>query len=110
MDDPAVRMTEDDLLSAIGDALTITGRRWMHVRRSDRALSMGAPGFPDVLAVVGDRLIAWELKAAYGAMTADQGAWLRALSGVRRIDARLIRPDDLDACLDGIVRSRRDPT
>jgi hypothetical protein len=97
-------MTEDELLSAIADALAITGRRWHHDRRSDLALQQGTPGFPDILAVIGDTLLAYELKTATGQLDHAQGAWQRAMSGVRRVEARVIRPADLDQVLERIVR------
>lgn len=92
-------MTEDDLLVAITDALTLTGWRWSHVRRSDRALSMGYPGLPDVLAIRGKRVLAWELKSARGRVTDPQRLWLEVWERVGA-DARVIRPIDLDAVLE----------
>lgn len=51
-------MTEDELLAAVTDALTLFGYRWTHHRRSDRAQLMGQPGFPDVFAVGHGRRLA----------------------------------------------------
>lgn len=99
-------MTEDELLSAIADALAITGRRWHHDRRSDLARQMGSPGFPDIVGVIGDTLLAYELKTATGQLDHAQAAWQRSLSGVRRVEVRVIRPDDLDQVLERIVRDR----
>lgn len=100
------RMTEEELLRAIGDALTLTRRRWHHVRRSDLARVMGTQGLPDVLAIVGDTLHAWELKTEDGRPTPEQIGWLRGFRGVRSIDAQIIRPEDLDTVLDQLLRGR----
>jgi hypothetical protein len=99
-------MTEDELLTAIGDALSLTGRRWMHIRRSDQAVSMGTRGFPDVVAVVGDTLLLWELKGETGVRTPEQVWWANGLQGCRRVQYRLVRPDDLDSVL-GILLAGR---
>jgi hypothetical protein len=99
-------MSEDELLSAIAGALELTGRRWHHDRRSDLARQMGTPGFPDIVAIDGETLLAYELKTEHGQPTGEQVAWLRALSGVRRVEVRLIRPAELDEILERIVRGR----
>ena len=50
------------------------------------------PGFPDLIAVRGRRLVAIELKTARGRVTEAQMAWLRALNEVTQVDAFILRP------------------
>ncbi len=90
--------TEDDLLLGICHALDLGGWRWRHERRSDRALVMGSPGWPDLIAVRDGRLLVLELKAERGVVTTDQQLWIDELRGAG-IDARVIRPADYDALL-----------
>jgi hypothetical protein len=90
--------SEEEVLLAVTDALSLRGWRWHHVRRSDRALQQGHGGFPDVIAVKGQRLIVAELKGWKGRVTSDQGEWLEAF---RRAGAEwwVVRPSILDAFL-----------
>jgi hypothetical protein len=100
-------MTEDELLSGIADALTITGTTWVHHRNSRAAITQGSPGLPDVLALVTCQLthtprtilLAWELKTRTGELSADQWRWYMGLARVDGVDARIIRPGDYDAAL-----------
>lgn len=99
-------MTEDELLYGIAEALTFAGWRWQHSRRSDRAVVMGDPGLPDIVAVHLGRAegLAWELKSSEGRTTPDQAAWLAGLGQLRAIDTRIIRPTDYDDALRAILR------
>lgn len=102
---------EDDLLVAVTDALALrTGFHpadvWQHNRRSDLSQLMGVAGIPDVVGVVGSTLIAWELKAERGIVSADQARWARALARVESIDLRIVRPRDLDGLLEDLLRDR----
>lgn len=96
--------TEDELLIAITDALTLCGWRWFHIRRSDLATVQGAQGWPDVFAIHPTRGIAMalELKSTTGQPTAEQAAWLATLN-LAGIPARLVRPADLDVMLEVIT-------
>lgn len=94
--------TEDELLIAVTDALTLCGWRWMHVRRSDLAVVMGSQGWPDVVALRGGLGLALELKSTAGRPTGEQVAWLRELRAAG-LSALVIRPDDLDDLLRVIV-------
>jgi hypothetical protein len=117
--DPAVTtalpMTEDDLLAAITDALTLYGWRWTHPRRSDKALTMGHSGAPDIIAARKGIVYFIELKSARGRLDAEQFAWMSALGWPQRpqgevertappgaderIRLRVWWPEDLDAAL-----------
>ena len=105
-----VGMSEDELLLGLTDAMTIAGWTWTHSRRSDKAVLMGQPGVPDVIAVSEHRrtLLAWELKDRKGQPTYDQVAWIRAMQAVRTVDARIIRPEDYDQAL-SVVLHAEDP-
>ena len=92
-------MTEDELLSGITDALTLSGWTWTHILRSD-GVTMGHAGLPDVLAGKGGIVLAWELKTETGTPSHDQLRWLLALGGHPiNLDARIIRPSMYDAAL-----------
>lgn len=102
-------MTEDELLTGLTQALTIAGWRWTHARRSDLAVTMGDPGWPDLIAVHPlhpGRVLAWELKDRTGRVSPDQEAWLDALRGPAEVDARIVRPADYDEALAEILAAR----
>ena len=82
--------SEAQLQSAVVEGLSATG--WMVYHTYDSRRS--APGFPDIVAVRGDRMLAWELKSAKGRVRAEQAAWIDALAGVPGVDARIVRPGD----------------
>ena len=89
------KMTEDALKRAVIECAELFGWRVFSIRRSDRALVQGktGKGFPDVLAVRREVLLAAELKSTRGRLTLEQLAWREALraSGVRTF---LWRPSD----------------
>lgn len=91
-------MTEDQLLAAVTDAATLYGWRWYHVRRSDKALTMGAPGFPDLILSRGTAMLAIELKTERGRLTVDQAEWLGAF-GRAGVEYLVVRPRNLDTVL-----------
>lgn len=70
--------SEDQLLATVTEALTLRGWRWTHSRRSDRAQLMGHKGFPDLIAIRGERLLLAELKTEAGRLSPEQKAWLGA--------------------------------
>lgn len=100
-------MTEDELLDGITGALTAGGWLWHHVRRSDRALTMGTPGFPDIVAVHPDRKLVFvaELKADVGRLEPGQAEWLEGFMGTG-VDVRLVRPSGYDATWRWLVGDR----
>lgn len=102
------RVTEDELLEGVTDALTLGRWDWTHTRRSDLAQLMGTPGVPDIIAVSGERgmLLALELKSDHGQPTRDQARWLTRLGQARHVSARLVYPGDYDALLAELVGER----
>jgi hypothetical protein len=94
-------VTERDFQRAITDTLTLFHWRWCHfrpamTRRGWRTALSGSPGFPDIVAVRGNRILFLELKAEKGRLSDEQGRWLAAL-GAAGAEARCWRPSDWDA-------------
>lgn len=98
--------SEDDLLTAIVEAALFLGWQVFHVRRSDKALTMGTPGFPDLCLAKNGRVEFWELKSERGNLTPDQFKWQLAIgSGAgEEVGYAVIRPADLDAALAELAR------
>lgn len=93
--------SEDQLLQTVTEALTFLGWRWTHHRRSDKALLMGSPGVPDIIAVRGGRVKFIELKAEKGELTLDQWAWLHASEPKSwHVSWHVWRPSDIDRALE----------
>lgn len=91
-------MTEDELLDGITGALNAGGWLWHHVRRSDLALTMGTPGFPDIVAVHPERgeIFVAELKAEKGRAEPGQPEWIDGFvqAGIRAVFLRPAAYDD----------------
>jgi VRR-NUC domain len=95
---PSEDVTEKDFQKAVTDALTVFGWRWCHFRPARtnpcwRTAMSGSPGFPDLVAVRGDRIIYVELKAANGELRDEQRSWLSAL-GAAGAEVHCWRPSD----------------
>jgi hypothetical protein len=101
-------MSEEDLLLALTEAATLYGWRWHHIRRSDHALQMGHPGFPDLVLAKDGRVLFWELKAHHAHVDVEQWAWLRALGFTEEwavpLHVTVIRPSDLDEAIGELAR------
>lgn len=99
--------TEEELLLAVTEAMSFFGWRWTHTRRSDKALTMGDPGVPDIIAARHPRVLFVELKSETGKLTTEQMAWVLAIAG-QKPDERLPghpqiyvwRPSDLDRAIE----------
>jgi VRR-NUC domain len=94
----AENVSERDFQKTVTDALTLFGWRWCHFRpartqRGWRTAISGSPGFPDIVAVRGDRILYVELKAANGKLRDEQQAWLSNL-GAAGADCHCWRPSD----------------
>jgi hypothetical protein len=63
-------------------------------------------GFPDLLLVRGDRVLAAELKSELGKTTPEQDAWLAAL-GQAGVESCVWRPSDFRS---GLIQRRLGPT
>ena len=88
--------SEDDLLVDVAQRLTLGRWKWTHVRRSDKAVTMGDPGVPDILAVRRGELLVVELKSAKGGYRTGQAEWLEELGAVTRVTVRTWRAGDMD--------------
>jgi hypothetical protein len=94
-----VPVSEADFQRTLTEALTAFGWRWIHFRpaRTSKgwvtALS-GSPGFPDIVAVRGDRVLFVELKAQKGTLRDEQKEWLGDLGLAPGVEAHCWRPAD----------------
>jgi len=91
-------MKEKDLQQTV--LQTFTWRHWLVYHTYDSRMS--APGFPDLVAVKGHRVVWMELKSEKGKVTAEQRVWLDELV-LGQQDVYLVRPSDMDA-VDDISR------
>ena len=102
-------MTEDDLLCGVLNTLRLFRWRTLHVRPARTLHGFRTPlqgdgiGWPDVLAVRGDRMIAAELKSDHGRLTPEQTAWLDALRDAGA-EVHVWRPADYPDRIVGLVR------
>lgn len=93
-------MTEDELVTGLLDAFGIAGWSAWHVRRSDRAIWMGTPGWPDITACPPNPgpMLVLEAKSATGRVSGAQATWL-VQCHQRGITAAVLRPADYDRAL-----------
>lgn len=103
-------MTERELQAAVIEAFRVSGWLTAHFRPCRTAhgwrtaVEGDGAGFPDLLAVRGDRLVAVEFKVARRPLTAEQERWLRVLAGAG-IETYCWREQDwLDGSIDGVLR------
>jgi hypothetical protein len=92
-------VTEDDLLTTIVQWATLRGWLIHHDRRSDRAITQGTPGFPDLVLARDGRVVFAELKSETGVLTINQVAWQIALR-TAPAEYHEWRPSDLDAAIE----------
>lgn len=87
-------MLEDDLLTGVMELLR--RGRWLavHIRRSDRAITQGDRGAPDVWACRPPRMLYAELKRELDQPTPDQDKWLNALRACNGPEVYVWRPSD----------------
>ena len=83
-------LSEAAFQRTVVDLAAWRGWRSYHTHDSRRS----APGFPDLVLVRSDRLLAVELKTRTGRVTDAQRRWLAALSCVPGISCHLWRPAD----------------
>jgi Holliday junction resolvase len=81
-------MTERELQQAVLDLARTHSWKAYHTFDSRRS----EPGFPDLIAIRGERLLAIEFKSEKGKVTPEQSAWLDAFRDVWRVEAMVIRP------------------
>lgn len=105
----AAAMTETELLQVVLETAALFGWRTLHLRPARTAagwrtaVSGDGAGFPDVLAVRGNRIIAAELKSHRGQLSAEQQVWLDALSTVA--ETYVWRPEQwTDGTIEAVLR------
>lgn len=87
-----LEMTEVALSNSIVHAARECG--WMVYRTWN---SMHSPaGFPDLCLVRNGKMKFWELKSRVGKMRSLQDDWIEALSAVPGVEAKVVRPADLE--------------
>jgi len=91
-------MTEAEFQRTVCETLRLFGWRYCHQRpartsRGWRTAIIGDTGFPDIVAVRGDRVLWLELKAERGKLSDEQSRWLAAL-GLAGQDVHCWRPSD----------------
>lgn len=84
-------MLERELQARVELLLRMAGWLYYHTHDSRRS----APGFPDIVAIRGRRILALELKRDGQNPTDEQYRWLRAFDGAGA-SAYVVRPDNLD--------------
>ena len=81
---------EEDLLKRVRSLARLHGWLCYHTYDSRRS----EPGFPDVVATNGQRVLFAELKNKTGKVTREQQQWLELLAHAQTIDVHLWRPSD----------------
>ncbi len=105
-------MLESELQAVITDAAALAGWRRAHFRpaQTERgwrtAGQYEAAGFPDLCMVRDHELLMWELKSERGKIAVEQAEWLRLLRAVPGVDARVVRPCDIDWAIGHLTRRR----
>lgn len=83
-------LPEASFMATVVELAQWRGWRSYHTFDSRRS----APGWPDVVLVRGDRMIAAELKTNRGRVSTAQAEWLAALSRIAGVECHIWRPDD----------------
>ena len=96
----AARMSEADLLTNVMDAAKKLGWRSYHARPARTTHGWRTPvqgdraGFPDLILLRGDRMLAVELKRELPDVPEAQAAWLEAFMRVDWVEVEVWRPSD----------------
>jgi hypothetical protein len=94
---------ERDFAKQVEMILDFRGWLWKHDEPARRPSGgwatafRGTRGFPDYIAVRGDRVVLAEIKSERGRASEDQQTWLTALEQSGRVEVYLWRPSDLQA-------------
>jgi len=97
MDERFLAVTEKDLQSAILEWMRWSGWKIYHTHDSRRS----QPGFPDLVAVKGSRLVFAELKREKGKIRPEQVEWLDALAEAHD-EVYFVRPSSQDDFLEDL--------
>jgi hypothetical protein len=114
-------MSEQTLLEALTNggsgsrpgAAELAGLLWYHSPDGRRCENCGhlilfnvQPGFPDLVVPQPPVLHIWETKTERGHVELDQREWLRQLAACQEVDARVVRPRDLDGCIETLLAGK----
>ena len=94
-------MKEKDFARQVETMLNFYGWLWKHDEPAHRpgggfvTAFRGTRGFPDYIAVKGDRVLLVELKSDKGRLSTDQQRWLHAFAMSGRVECYVWRPGDL---------------
>jgi len=94
------QISEDTFTKQVVDLARWLGWRIMHQRpartnNSWRTAIMGHAGFPDIIALRGNRRLMAELKSAKGKVTVEQNDWLQAAREAG-FETFIWKPKDID--------------
>jgi hypothetical protein len=87
-----LHVTEKAFMHSVIDLARLSG--WLVYHTHDSRHSVA--GFPDLVLVRHDVLLAAELKSQHGRVTPAQAQWLAALGAVQHVQATVWRPSDWD--------------
>lgn len=114
-------MSEQTLLEALTNggsgsrpgAAELAGLLWYHAPNARRCDNCGhlnlfniERGWPDLVVASPPVLRCWELKTERGSPSAEQREWLRQLAACQEVDARVVRPRDLDGCIETLLAGK----
>jgi len=99
----ALKTPEDTILRNLVKEGTNLGWLTYHTHDSRRS----PEGFPDLVMVRGNTMLAWELKSETGQPTRAQLTWVAALMQVTRLDVRVVRPEGLEDAYKTLVEAGR---
>lgn len=95
-------MTERELAKSIISAARQCGWKVYHTFLS----KWSEAGFPDLILARDGRILAFELKSAKGKVSESQQEWLDTLALVPGVDARVVRPADLESAYRALVSGK----
>jgi hypothetical protein len=83
------------------EILTMFGWMWYHAPDNKPSATTGrvqriTPGFPDLIAIRGTRIVVAELKRETGHTTDDQDGWLAAFQLTNKVEVWVVRPSNID--------------
>lgn len=93
---PRYGCTEAEWQAFVTDCLDLGGWKWHHETDSRKSKA----GFPDLIAVKGEQMLALELKTERGRLRPEQTEWLLALSRIPGCRAGVVRPQSWRMVMD----------
>ena len=106
-------MNEQQLQHFIRETALTGGWKYNHFSDSRKDVGGGkmvgdpdAEGFPDLILIKDEQLLAWELKSEKGKLTDAQNDWLFAFENVQKVRSDVVRPRDQDYVLKTLLGGR----